>query len=163
MNKIIFLDIDGVLNNETCGYHPVDWGRYGRTEEFYDPLCVAMLNHITKVTSTKIVLSSTWRLGKDLDTIKIMLPSLGIKAEVVGYTENLRNLKGCLRGNEIREWLRDNEDIIGCREWEYKNYVILDDDSDMLLWQKDNFVQTNGYVGLTEDHVNKAISILNKE
>ena len=31
----------------------------------------------------------------------------------------------------------------------YNNYAIIDDDSDMLLWQKDNFFQTDSYSGLT--------------
>ena len=41
-------------------------------------------------------------------------------------------------------------------------YVILDDDSDMLYDQRNNFIQTHMYDGLSEDDVKKAIEILNK-
>lgn len=43
-------------------------------------------------------------------------------------------------------------------------YCILDDDSDMLYDQRNNFVQTNAYgSGLTKRLANKVIRILNKE
>lgn len=41
-------------------------------------------------------------------------------------------------------------------------YVIIDDDSDMLLEHKDRFIQTDSEIGFTKEHVNKAIEILNK-
>ena len=42
-----------------------------------------------------------------------------------------------------------------------ESYVILDDDPDMLLEQKDNFVKTSWRDGLTALHTRKAIKILN--
>lgn len=39
--------------------------------------------------------------------------------------------------------------------------VILDDDTDMLLEQKDNFINTNGFTGLTKEDAFKAVNILN--
>ena len=42
-----------------------------------------------------------------------------------------------------------------------ESYVILDDDPDMLLEQKDNFVKTSWRDGLTALHTRKAITILN--
>lgn len=42
-----------------------------------------------------------------------------------------------------------------------ESYVIIDDDGDMLLEQKDNFVKTYWADGLTAIHVGKAIKILN--
>ena len=39
---------------------------------------------------------------------------------------------------------------------------ILDDDSDMLYIQKDHFIKTDTYKGLSEENVQQAIQILNK-
>ena len=56
---------------------------------------------------------------------------------------------------EIEEWLRFNrlldEDL---------NMLILDDDSDMLEWQKPYFVQTNFAEGFMQKHYEKALEIL---
>lgn len=54
------------------------------------------------------------------------------------------------------------------KNWNYKeigsdfNYVILDDDSDMLLEQAEHFVKTDTLLGLSEDDVERAIKILNQ-
>ena len=69
----------------------------------------------------------------------------------------------CVRGNEIHSWIKDNEALTGEAYHDYKNYVILDDDSDMLYWQRNNFVHTSWKKGLTEEEAEKAITILNKE
>ena len=42
-------------------------------------------------------------------------------------------------------------------------YVIFDDDTDFLLGQKDNFIQINEEFGLTDEDIDKAIKILNRE
>lgn len=42
-------------------------------------------------------------------------------------------------------------------------YAILDDDSDMLLEQKDHFVQTNFVTGVTDDDIEKIKNILNSD
>lgn len=47
--------------------------------------------------------------------------------------------------------------------YQHYNYVILDDDDDMLLEQKDHFINTDGMIGLTDLDVSNAIKILNKE
>ena len=43
------------------------------------------------------------------------------------------------------------------------SYVILDDDTDMLYDQKDNFIHTECVNGLTKELADKAIKILNYE
>jgi hypothetical protein len=43
------------------------------------------------------------------------------------------------------------------------NYVILDDDTDMLLEHKDHFINCNGMIGLTDEEVDKSIEILNNK
>lgn len=58
-----------------------------------------------------------------------------------------------IRGTEIQSYIDNHKDII-------KNYVIIDDDSDMLDSQLDNFVQTDYKYGLTDDMVSKCTKIL---
>ena len=59
------------------------------------------------------------------------------------------------RGCEIAEYI---ETTYGY-DAEVK-YVILDDDSDMLLHQQKNFIWIDGYAGLTEEHVAHIIKLL---
>ena len=58
------------------------------------------------------------------------------------------------RGLEISEYINKSGLV--------QNYVILDDDSDMLYIQKDHFIKTDTYKGLSEENVQQAIQILNK-
>lgn len=154
--KIVFLDIDGVLNNaDDSDPHTYKDGCY-----FYSPACVTRLNNITDKTGAKIVVSSTWRLGKTVEQLQAQLLEMGVTGDVIDKTCSLAHLDG-YRGNEIIKWVKDNEDLLGYHHYNFKEYVILDDDSDMLLWQKDNFVHTDGYRGLTDSDVYDAISILN--
>jgi hypothetical protein len=44
-----------------------------------------------------------------------------------------------------------------------KNYIILDDDCDMLFYQKEHFIKTSQYKGLTESDTKTAINILNSK
>lgn len=153
--KLIFLDIDGVLNNATDDIIHLPEGG------FYSPSLVALLNKITDSTDAKIVLSSTWRLGRTLEGVQSILKYMGITAECIGITENLNN-GYTFRGNEIFKWINDNVKLLECDgRHNFKSYIILDDDSDMLYWQRNNFVQTHGLVGLTDALVAKSINILN--
>lgn len=164
--KIIFLDFDGVLNHEQfyVKRHADDFKGYGE-----HPVCefdfnsVKVLNHIIEETGAKVVVSSTWRLGRSVKELQDILDSVGFKGEVIGKTPNLRNGGDyILRGNEILKWIRDNKEVIKEDYHEFENYVIFDDDSDMLYWQKDNFLLVDRFVGLTYHVAYKAIRILNR-
>lgn len=54
------------------------------------------------------------------------------------------------------------------KNWEKKKlgvdyqYVILDDESDMLFTQRNNFIQTDSHLGLTLGKMHSAIQILNR-
>ena len=159
--KIVFLDIDGVLNNETCDYVDLAVGRFGRKQEYIDFDCIARLNKITDETGAVIVVSSTWRFGLSVDELITLFHALGITGKVIGKTDQKEN-NYTFRGNEIFKWINDNISATGHKyRWEFTDYVIIDDDSDMLLWQFNNFVHTDGRIGLTDVDAEKAISILN--
>lgn len=155
MTKIIFLDIDGVLNDET----DESWNDVGDDYYPHSKTLVSNLNEIIRQTNAKLVLSSTWRLGLDLEQICRLMKRIGIIGEFIGFTDNLSS-SYAVRGNEILKWILDNENIVGSR-YEFKNYLILDDDCDMLYFQRNNFIQLDGEKGLTKDYINRAIDILN--
>ena len=166
--KIIFLDIDGVFNSVNYYTQRKAFTPWDESKEF-DPECVKKFNKITGVTGAKIVVSSCWRKG-NLNYLQTLFNMVGIHGEVIGETPKLR-ASGILvpRGCEIEKSLRDmfhypiwdweKEKGIVC---DVETYVIIDDDSDMLFNQKDNFVQTSQMYGLTNAHAQKAIRILNK-
>lgn len=150
MNKIIFLDIDGVLNvyceerdEFGCIFH----------KHFEENL-----KWIIEETNAKIVISSTWRMS-GLKVMQEMWKHRNLAGDIIDVTPFSAF---CVRGEEIQTWLDNNEVL---------NYVIIDDDDDMLPTQKSNFVKTSnnqhhpdsidiGY-GLTKKCAEMAIQILN--
>lgn len=157
--KVIFLDIDGVLNSEQFWEEQTQSFRYtaalneGKTDDEisvvanFDPQAVALLNQLVKQTDAEIVVSSTWRSDYN---IQFKLRYAGIKKPMYGITPFSKDRH---RGTEIKKWLDDHPEVT--------NYVILDDDNDMLEEQMNNLVQTHWLTGLTIDNVKQAINILN--
>ena len=154
--KIIFLDIDGVLNCQSM-HTDKDDTIIGTIKGKISKRCLDSLNNLVEETCAKIVLSSTWRSDDDCEQY---LYDIGLKAEIIGKTPHLG--KYSLRGNEIRAWIMDNYHIIGKYDNEFNSYIILDDDSDMLLWQNDNFFHCDNYSGLTHNIAYKAKRFLNR-
>ena len=177
--KIVFLDIDGVLNSN-------DWYVRRQAEiameeihkqyPFYeiDPKAVEQLNRITDTTGAVLVLSSTWRLGQTLENRQELFKTVGITGQLVGMTIHM-NAAGHIgytipRGCEIDHYLdgmnfqrinwskKTQEEYL--EKTEVKNYIILDDDSDMLYNQREHFVKVPAMHGLTSKLADKCISIL---
>lgn len=152
MKRIVFLDIDGVL----AGYK---WLMKGKG--FIDPDKVKLINQLK---GCEIVISSSW--GEDADK---PLQELGLELPIIGHTEHISLGRGYLcRGNEIEKWLIDTFDGMATKfggEFRNKNYeyVIFDDDTDMLLGQKENFIKTNEAYGITQRDINRAKKILKYE
>ena len=160
--KVIFLDIDGVLN-----VIPQGRDKYGSKfhKHFEDNL-----KRIINETGAKIVISSTWKMS-GLITMQEMWKDRNLAGEIIDITPNEVDVvsRGTCefydqvdRGFEIQQWIDDNN--IEC-------YCIIDDDNDMLPSQKNNFVRTAnnqnhtdcidiGY-GLTNICTENAIQILN--
>jgi len=164
--KIIFLDIDGVLNSEYYFNKRLIYGeRPSRSnlKEYLmydiDPDCMSRLKTITEATNANIVLSSTWRIHY-FEEVKDLLEEYNIKAQLLDKTPRL-SFEGSVRGNEIHLFRIKNAQWCG-KYWENNDYVIIDDDSDMLYSQKDNFVKTDNKIGLQSKDVIKAIEILNR-
>lgn len=157
--KIVFLDIDGVLNNTFERTHYIT--RSPRDGHFISPTCVDRLNEITSFTGAKIVVTSTWRLGSTDEEMARVLEVSGVTGEYIGMTgRESESGEYIMRGNEIFAWILRNEELCGSA-YDYRDYVILDDDSDMLLWQRNNYINCDPHSGLTHRSVARAISILN--
>lgn len=141
--RVIFLDIDGVLTNAKTGY------RTG------DANCVAWLNTITDQTGASIVVSSTWRADPD---IAVILAGWGVTAEVIGTTPFLdeRTASGLWqpkpRGDEIQVWLDANP--------AKRQIVILDDDAHDFGNLTPRLVRTQSELGLRYDEAKQAIALL---
>lgn len=151
--KIIFLDVDGVLNNQT------NEGRIKTSSGYLNQPCVDNFNKLVADTGAKVVLSSTWRMDKDDATVSLL--GGGVQCEFVGKTPILRD-RWALRGNEIHAWIVENQHIFGKDYHEYHSFVILDDDSDMLLWHQDNYFRTDPWIGLTPSVAYRAARYLNR-
>lgn len=136
--KIIFLDVDGVLNSEQ--------DRFSWTIESDKHLI--LLACIVRRTNAKIVVSSSWRNCSLLDTLKKRLNDFSMSVfDVTGYNKN------GIRGLEIKEWLDNHNDI--------ESFVILDDEVfDIKEHFPNNFVQTSMKVGLQKEGAEKCIAIL---
>ena len=154
--KIIFLDIDGVLNSEMY-----EWSRgEDRADNRIDLSRVRLLKDIVSATDAKIVLSSTWRLdwdkspelcGEDGEYINQCLAQYGLF--IIDKTPFNSMIDD--RRREILTWLSRHRG-------EVESFVILDDincgweDLDRRVVVTDPY----GY-GLNEEHVKKAIKLLN--
>ena len=167
--KIIFLDIDGVMASipYLC-----------KGKGFIDPAKCRLLNTLEDI-GAEIVISSSW--GYDGGRTEESLRACGLTLPIIGYTCTVlhHEYPWACRGNEINQWLLKRFGGMGTNyyglddhgiPW-YRNkdedkdyeYVIFDDDQDMLYGQKDNFVYVNRYKALTKRHINKARKILMRQ
>lgn len=150
--KVIFLDIDGVLNHEKhyewlmTTDEPTPLQRVYPYSEF-NPTSCRYLCDIINETGAKIVVSSSWRLDGEA-RLNSLFKHFGIP--------RIYDVTPCLntaRGIEIGAWLAAHPEVT--------NYVILDDDEDMNVEQIPFFIKTNPYAdGLNEMVKHKAIEIL---
>ncbi len=145
MKKYLFLDIDGCCNHDDWYYENRVIKKNWKCGDC-DPHVVELLNQLGDI-DVEVVISSSWG-----DLADKMLYDCGLKLTIVGHTEHFHG-DWIVRGNEIAKWLLD----FGHNDY---TYVIFDDDKDMLLEQKNNFVWIDGRHGITQDHIDKAKAIL---
>ena len=102
MNKICFLDFDGVLNSTAYIKQLGDKWTGGEL----DPVAVELLNDIVIATKAKIVITSTWRLYSSIQRLTEILEFYGFIGDVVGKTIDLDKEYKYSRGYEINDYLR---------------------------------------------------------
>lgn len=148
MRRILFLDIDGVLNHEYW-YHSVVNDTAGEYfDRDIDPGCIKCLNLLPQ--NVEVVISSS--KGFEPKTVDALKGS-GLELPIIGGTDHYHYDWIC-RGNEIQKWICHN-----LKDQDYE-YVILDDDLDMLLSQVENFILVPRTHGLNRSHIDKAKTIL---
>ena len=162
--NIIFLDIDGCLNSELY-YRKRGHIKHEELNDIkshaedIDPEAIELLNDFIDKTKCEIVISSTWRnLG--VKFLQQVFEVKGFKHKILDTTPY--GCTGCLRGNEILQWIKNNEKLLGKYYSEFNSYVIFDDDSDMLYWQKNNFMLIDGVTGITRTIMYRANRILER-
>lgn len=130
--------MDGVVNCKTTSQR--HRGFIG-----IDPHMAFMVGKIIIATDCKVVLSSSWRHFKDGGIEEI-------EKQVHKLYDKTPTFLGEKRGVEIKAWLDNHSEV--------ERYAILDDDSDMLDEQKENFFQTSWEIGITEEIMNNVIKHL---
>lgn len=132
--RILFLDIDGVLNSTRTAIanrgYPHDFSPECRP--MFDEVAVSLIRGLCAAGDVKVCVSSAWRIGRTHEEI-----GRGLDLPTIGMTPSL---PGC-RGLEIGAWLREHPEVT--------HYAIVDDDADMLPEQESCFVKTDGHEGLT--------------
>lgn len=154
--KVIFLDIDGVLNNQfsksRCGYYiGIDKDKVRRLKEIVD------------ATNAKIVLVSSWksdweRADKDSQNIIGNYLDKRLKREKITIFDKTED-HDFDRGKGIRDWISK----YNVESWVVLDDIIFDDYHTMGVLPhlvKTVYSSENG--GLQPEHVIKAIEILNK-
>ena len=165
MDKVIFLDIDGVLNTKWW-YTQMDRNtpkdKYGYT---FDPRSVANLKKIIDETGADIVISSSWK-SFGLSELEEMWQNRELPGKLIDITPNSVSDEMLLnadldhmelfhiRGMEIKEWLDKHGNNVS-------HYVIIDDMDNFLPDQQPYFVRTDPEAGITEEDADKVIRFLN--
>ena len=166
VQKVIFLDFDGVMNTERYIAErrrnglPVS-DRYGY---LFDPEAVENLRRIIDATGAEVVISSSWRLEGE-ERMKDMWHERALPGQLIGITGQSLHANfpmsagetaGAAKGEEIRGWLKEHAS-------KPYRYVIFDDEADIRPEQRPHFIQTDPRIGITRADAERAIQILNGE
>lgn len=167
--KIIFLDIDGVLNSDVYmssqAYIDEVHQAGVRDHKSYavvlkahhthlDPAAVQLMNQLVEKTGATVVLSSSWRTKYSDQEMTELLKSRGATFTIDDRTPLKFSYRS--RQSEVQEYLRTlkEEGVVP------ESFVILDDIEKFPAFES-NFIQTFEVTGLTPEDVNQAIEILN--
>lgn len=139
--KVLFLDIDGVLNR-----YDMFEGKGSR--EIISDEMVTRINRVVKETGCSVVISSSWRLIMSLSELSLLLGEHGFLSEtIIDRTPHIDR-----RDNEILVWLRDHKDVT--------KFAVVDDEASDLTDVKDQLVQTSFDTGILDEHADQLIKML---
>ena len=107
--KVVFLDIDGVLN---CATTP----NPRKFPFIVDAVLLTRLEGLLQRTGAQVVLSSNWRFD----------PAGMFSARYYGvpFADTVPELPGQPRSDEIRAWLKDHPEV--------ERFIVIDDEDDEL-------------------------------
>ena len=138
--KVLFLDIDGVVNKQENYDRSKNTGPYP-----IDSYCALLVGRIQLQTGCEVVLSSSWRIHPE--------GVQNVSKRVVRLLDRTPCLPG-IRGDEVQAWLDKYP--------EFDKYAILDDDMDFYVYQAPNFFKTTFQDGLTEEIAEAVINHLGR-
>lgn len=150
MEKVIFLDIDGVLatHKEFWVCRPKYYKKYPEAEELKIPYpfntgCVKVFNEILEKTEAEIVLSSDWRTHWTLDELdkifkfnKVIKSPINVTNREVASMSNLeRN-----RAYQIGAFISDHKitNWVAIDDLDMKSYMSITGDDDKMFVTRDN-------------------------
>ena len=143
--KVLFLDVDEVLSSRRTAYafKHVPHAGYPNAASELDPIALQLIRRIHE-KDVKIVLSSTWRLGRSVSALsKILTLPL--------FDKTINDGKS-FRGGQIKEWLDRHPHVT--------HYAILDDSSDFLPEQMKYHVKVHYRNGVLSHHYEKICKLL---
>lgn len=172
--KLLFLDIDGVLNTEH-GLKTLseNWTKIENIQGTpFCPESIEVLRKIIDETDAKIVITSTWR-SDGLEGMKKLWKDRNLPGEVIDITPHTEH---GIRGDEVDSYLHSKGYFYPKNYWnapaweerrnecEIDGYCIVDDEWDFFILQKPHFVNTPAYYGLSGKGIlEKVIKCLNKK
>jgi hypothetical protein len=139
--RVIFLDIDGVLNNHRL--------LFAHGPDYIDPDMVSILKTIVFSTKSKIVLSSSWRLY----SFSRRLVKVNLEDKQLNFIDCTKEIPNVPRSEEIKDYLNSNKVF---------DFAILDDEIEAGVGLEDRFFQTDPEVGLTLEIADKVINYFRK-
>lgn len=156
--KIIFLDIDGVLNSRAY-----DRTRDRNAQTNIDVSRLPLIKEIVDATDAKIVLSSSWRQHWDKEKSRCDAAAQYIDTTFAEFGLTIYDKTpdfgiNASRSEEITKWLQDAKETVG-------SFVIIDDYPFGWGELSAHYVKTdpNFRLGIEKEHVEQAIAILNKK
>lgn len=162
--RVLFLDVDGVLNSGRHFCHTgVPTGARGFAS-FFDREACHHLATVLSVTQAKIVISSSRRFHHTKEEFQDALAQRDVAGEVIDFTPIMYNPDdpndkslgdATCRGDEIAEWLIQRR----LRGDDIESYAIIDDNDDMGSVQH-RLVQTTWRDGMLNEHISPLIRML---
>lgn len=148
MLKVLFLDVDGVLNGH-------EWLDDAQSTEIRRD-CVLRLNRVLRETGAKVVLSSAWRYmvldgAMTVRGFECLLRTHGVVGlDIIGITPADEDVAG--RGAQVAAWLECNAGV--------GRYAVVDDDEFDIIERGHPFVRTSGTQGLTDADADRLVALL---
>ena len=144
-NKVLFLDIDGVLCTRRSH---LTYGREGGIWHEWDDLACEAVRKACR-NGVRIVISSTWRKECNREDLFAQLTKHGLRDFL--HEDWMTPIGNTIRGDEIALWLSRHQEV--------DSYRILDDDVDFTPAQIDHhLIHTDAEDGMTAENIKRLLN-----
>lgn len=149
--KILFLDIDGVLNKHDA-------------KSMYDdnalqPERISLINYVIENTQCKIFVISNWAQQLTVGRLSAMLYSKGLKPNSISGA--IQSKEMFCEGMIVIGIVKDQFVVDYIKENNITSYAVVDDDMKTEILDLSKLVQPNRSIGITKIEADKLINILN--